>query len=178
MVNGSKNCPGCDTVKLVDKFSRCASRYDNLQVYCKECQSARRRAYREANLEKVRAGARARGEANREKEIARSRAKRLGGRDPLKPWPESPCGYLAAHRRVESVYGLAKTHQCATEGCDSRASSWSYNYQDPDEYSGLRFDGRSGSNRVMRWSGDPSFYSPLCHSCHTNFDREMSRKIS
>lgn len=195
-----KRCRKCGETKPVDGFGRDRRAKNGLCSRCKECKKAATAAYRAANPNKVKA----RYAANADRERARSAAWRAanpdkakaasdsyraanpdkvkawnaawraGGRDPDKPWPEGPIGYAAAHRRVEATYGPAGNHDCLH--CDGPAAEWGYDYGDPDEFSGPMVDTRNGSGqtRIMRWSGNPSCYMPLCKSCHTKHDKKES----
>ena len=133
-------------------------------------------AYRAANPDKVKATYAAYRAANPDKVKAASAAWRAGGRDPDKPWPDRPIGYDAAHARVLAIYGSARNHDCLH--CDGPAAEWAYDYGDLDEFSGPVFDrrsGSSGSSRIMRWSGKPQHYMPLCKSCHTKHDQKKGK---
>jgi hypothetical protein len=65
--------------------------------------------------------------------------------------------YEAAHKRVEAARGRADVHQCARCGAD--AHEWAYNHQDPTE-----------GHHPWPYSLDPSFYDPMCRSCHRRMD--------
>ena len=179
----TKQCSKCRETKPVDGFSRDRSRKDGLCSRCKECRNpaaaawraahpdkakAASAAWRAANPDKAKAANAAWYAANSEGEKAKVVARRAGGRDPDMPWPDRPIGYDAAHARVAATYGPAGNHNCLH--CDGSATEWAYDYGDPDEFSAPRFDSRSGSSRVMRWSGKPQHYMPLCKSCHTKHD--------
>lgn len=166
----TKQCPRCGETKAVDGFGRDRGKRDGLAYCCKECTKVRNAAYYAANDDKVKAATAAYRAANPDRVKAANAAKRAGGRDPGRPWPEGPIRYETAHKRVEAIYGRAKSYAC--QHCDGPATEWAYDYGDPDEYSEPRFDARRGSNRIMRWSGKPQHYMPLCHPCHTRFDRK------
>jgi len=70
-------------------------------------------------------------------------------------------GYITAHDRTRRVRSKAKTHQCTT--CQSRADEWAYNHDSPDPNAITDDMGRIYSN-------DPSFYVPMCRSCHRTYD--------
>ena len=183
----TKQCSKCRETKPVEGFGQDRSRKDGLCYSCKECKNAANTTWRTANLDKARtieaawrAANRDRAKAasvawraaNPDRQKARLAAYRAGGRSPDMPWPEGPIGYSAAHRRVEAIYGLAKNHDCLH--CGGSAAEWAYDYGDLDEFSGPRLDSRdrSGSVRVMRWSGKPQHYMPLCKSCHITHDQK------
>lgn len=81
----TKRCTKCGEVKPVSGFSRSKADRSGLQRWCKECvkahykahqkeEAAKRRAYRNANLEKVLSREKAYREARTEEQIARSKA--------------------------------------------------------------------------------------------------------
>lgn len=166
----TKRCGKCGETKTADEFSPDRRRKDGLQSHCKECKKAKEAARRAADPDKASAVSAAYRAANPDKEKARFAARRAGGRDPDMPWSEAPVGYDAAHSRVVAIYGSAKNHACNL--CDGPAAEWAYDHDDPDEYSGPMLDARRGSSRVMRWSGKPQHYMPLCHPCHVKYDRK------
>lgn len=181
-----KYCGMCCRTK---EFSDFHKRGNRLQGRCWECVAAYNAAYRAANPEKIAAQKAAYNTANRakiaaqqsayraanqEKIAAKNAAARLGGRDPEKPWPPGDPGYRGAHGRVDAVYGLAKLLDCVV--CEAPAASWSYNAEDPDEYSTEQLDNRNGSSRTMFYSANPAFYDPLCHSCHTALDKRVAAR--
>jgi hypothetical protein len=69
-----KQCSKCKEYKTLDFFHNDKSRKDGKHPYCKSCNSARARAYYNANPEKVAAKNREWNEANPEKAAARKRA--------------------------------------------------------------------------------------------------------
>jgi hypothetical protein len=73
-----------------------------------------------------------------------------------------PGGYQFAHYKVSRLRGKAKDQTCAH--CGEPARHWAYDHEDPAE----RFDPRRGGP----YSVDPGHYVPLCHRCHTAFDRK------
>lgn len=48
-----KQCYSCDEVKSLDSFTKDRSKPDGLKIYCKVCANAKKKAWREANPEKV-----------------------------------------------------------------------------------------------------------------------------
>ena len=183
----TKPCPKCGETKTVDGFSRHRRAKDGLQSHCKECAKAENASWRAANPDKARAADAAWKAANPDRVKAQSAARyaanpgrlkawdaayRAGGRDPDMPWPEGPVGYFIAHKRVQAIYGPAKNHAC--KHCDGPAAEWAYDGDDPDEYGGPVFDRRRRSSSVMRWSGKPQHYMPLCKRCHIKYDRKKA----
>ena len=74
-------------------------------------------------------------------------------------WKENNIGRVAAHQRVVSRRGSAKTHLCVD--CGLPASHWSYDHADPNEFK---------DERGSPTSGDPSHYQARCVPCHKRFD--------
>ena len=72
-------------------------------------------------------------------------------------------GYTAAHRRMDSDYGKAKTHACVD--CGGAAKDWSYDHEDTDELLAYGL-----SVNPIAYSLKPEHYQPRCKSCHTKFD--------
>jgi hypothetical protein len=66
-----KQCPKCKEYKTLDLFHNDKFKKDGKHRYCKSCNTARSRAYREANPEKVKAYQRAYDKANKEKYMLR-----------------------------------------------------------------------------------------------------------
>ena len=184
----TKRCSKCKETKPVEGFNRYRRAKDGLRSRCKECErdetaawyaanperkKAASAAWRAANPDKAKAASAAWRAANPERKKAASAAQRAGGRDPDKPWPDRLVGYDAAHRRVEAIYGPARNHDCLH--CDGSAAERAYDYNDPDEFSGPIVDNRRGSSRIMRWSGKPQHYMPLCKGCHTKHDQTKGK---
>ena len=71
-----KTCSKCDEAKALTEFYKSKKGRDGLRGACKSCHKASKKAYREANLEKVKAREKAYREANPEKIKARSKAYR------------------------------------------------------------------------------------------------------
>jgi hypothetical protein len=102
----------------------------------------------------------------------RCRSQRMGGRDPLRPWP--PGGsYKAAHQRPVLVWGPARNHACAE--CGDGANEWAYNHRDPKERAESVYDRRRGVFREILFSEHHSFYQPMCTSCHIKFDIKTAK---
>lgn len=78
----------------------------------------------------------------------------------IKPERMPVVTYLAAHLRLVSDFGSARTHACVD--CGGRAHDWSYDHRDPNELTCPK-TGR-------RYSLDESRYQPRCRSCHRLFD--------
>lgn len=72
-------------------------------------------------------------------------------------------GYTGAHWRLDRDRGPATMHPCAH--CECRADEWAYDHADPDERTLTR------NGRLVSYSVDPAHYIPLCHSCHSKFDK-------
>ena len=70
----SKRCSQCGETKTSEEFYRARSKRDGLRPYCKECDSASCRAYKEAHWEEIRAKDRAYKETHREEIRAYKRA--------------------------------------------------------------------------------------------------------
>lgn len=70
----TKTCTKCDETKPLDDYSRDRRSPDGRVSECKTCKNAQKRAYREANREKINARDRAYREVNREKIATKARA--------------------------------------------------------------------------------------------------------
>lgn len=75
----------------------------------------------------------------------------------------SNVGYREMHKRLDRVFGLARTYDCVD--CGKPASQWSYTRDDVDE--------RIGFNGCV-FSVYPEHYTPRCTSCHKRFDLRMA----
>ena len=62
-----KQCYSCHEVKPLDSFTKDNSKPDGLKIYCKSCANAKKKAWREANPEKVYAYDKQWQEANKDK---------------------------------------------------------------------------------------------------------------
>jgi hypothetical protein len=71
-------------------------------------------------------------------------------------------GYVGAHQRVYRAHGSAAEHSCA---CGAQAKYWAYNHESPDPNELVSPEGQ-------RYSGEPSYYLPMCAPCHARFDRK------
>lgn len=71
-------------------------------------------------------------------------------------------GYSAVHMRLRVDRGSASNYKCAD--CDQDAKHWSYNHNDPSEFSGIV------SGYSISYSADVSRYSPRCVPCHKAYD--------
>lgn len=80
---------------------------------------------------------------------------------------KSVVGYVAAHGRVKTLHGAARTHLCVD--CLGPAEDWSYDHEDSSELTDKR--GRS-------YSMNPSHYWPRCRLCHKSFDSAVSGTAS
>lgn len=70
--------------------------------------------------------------------------------------------YRAMHRRMDAVYGSARTYRCVD--CGSIAAHWSYTGDDPAELL---------STHGCKYSVYPEFYTPRCVPCHWAHDKEQ-----
>lgn len=77
----TKRCSKCATVKPSGEFSKCRARPDGLQVWCRQCDAARRAAYRVAHLDEERAAQSAYQKAHRDLDHARGARYRAKYRD-------------------------------------------------------------------------------------------------
>lgn len=185
-----QTCTGCKLTKPVEDFGKHRNNKDGLQTWCKECKAkhyqankatigAKRREYLATNPEAKAAKAAAdaaRYAANREQIIARTqqwKADRWGNRPADKPWPESACGYTAAHERVRAIYGRASVHSCVD--CGGPATEWSYRGGAEVELTEWGANPR-GEPILRPYSTDPEDYDPRCKSCHRKFDRPQARQ--
>lgn len=76
--------------------------------------------------------------------------------------------YRGAHRRVTRVRGKASEHTCVD--CRKPAAHWSYDGHGAHEFT-ESVQQRCGTY-LLRYSVDPSDYSPRCAPCHRIFDRK------
>ena len=92
----------------------------------------------------------------------RKAAKRDQTRDRNALWSGDSASYSAVHTRM----GKADAHLCVD--CGSQAEEWSYEGGCPRELICPR--------RHLRYSPDPSRYSPRCKRCHLAQDRIRDEK--
>lgn len=130
-----KQCGRCRLVKARSDFHVKRADPSGLQPYCKRC-----------NLE--------------QRHLAY-----LGGRDPLKPWPEKVISYQGAHKRVKLDRGSAQQHDCVD--CAGQARDWSYTGNDPGEF----HEFVKGSR--LAYSVNPNFYEARCKPCHRKHDGKV-----
>lgn len=74
-------------------------------------------------------------------------------------WQGNNIGRVAAHDRVRSRRGPARTHPCID--CGLPAAHWSYDHADPKELI---------DERGNPMSADPNHYQARCVPCHKRFD--------
>jgi len=70
----TKTCRKCGETKSLDAFGKHKTHKDGLESHCKLCQKAQKKAYREANKEKIKAFQKAYQKANKEKISAQRKA--------------------------------------------------------------------------------------------------------
>jgi len=97
--SGTKTCPKCRVEKTTEEFNRCKSTRDGLQSQCKAC----RKAYREANREKIADRDKVYYEANREKIMEQVAAWQKVNR-------EKVVGYKKAYREANPEVDRAADH--------------------------------------------------------------------
>lgn len=97
-----KRCPKCDELKPVDAFSKCSSRKDGYQVYCKVC----RNSHYAANRETISAKSHARYIANAE--IICERVRLYSARN-IHSIREKKRAYHAANREARKAYKQARS---------------------------------------------------------------------
>jgi hypothetical protein len=124
--------------------------------YCRTCQSAYNRAYKQRQSE-------ARDRARRKQlHAARERIPCLPiPRVPRKPGPMT---YNSLHARLRRVRGAASDLTCVD--CGRTADEWSYRGGCPDELTEVR----ERDGRAMLYTLDLSMYDPRCKSCHVKRD--------
>ena len=79
-------------------------------------------------------------------------------------WLGDKIGYKNAHLRVKRARGVPSNYPCAH--CSAPAHDWAYDHTDPAPLIGEH----RGS--LLKYSGDPNYYIPLCTPCHKKFDKE------
>lgn len=77
-------------------------------------------------------------------------------------WKGDDVTYGRAHTRIVDVKGSASLHECAE--CGGQAEDWSYIHGAPDEQT---------DDQGRKFSTDPTYYRPLCRSCHKVYDNAM-----
>jgi len=77
----SKTCTGCGETKAATEYHKDASKRDGLRHICKLCNKARKKAYYEANKERVLAQKKAHYEANKERVLAQKKAYREANKE-------------------------------------------------------------------------------------------------
>jgi len=70
--------------------------------------------------------------------------------------------YDSVHRLLKKTRGPASSYPCFE--CGYSADQWAYNHKDSNELT----DQKQGF--TIKYSDDPQFYDPLCHSCHHKLD--------
>lgn len=96
----TKTCTKCDETKPLDDYSRDRRSPDGRVSECKTCKNAQKRAYREANREKINARDRAYREVNREKIATKARAYYKANREQI---ASQKCAYYEANREQISA---------------------------------------------------------------------------
>jgi hypothetical protein len=86
----------------------------------------------------------------------------IGFEDENPAWKGEGIGYGPAHTRIVRKSGSASIHAC--QNCGTQAEDWAYLHGAPDEQC---------DDRGRRYSTDPTYYVPLCRSCHKTFDNLM-----
>jgi hypothetical protein len=94
-------------------------------------------------------------------ELNRGSAKTCGNR--TAHYRQETVEYTAAHDRIRTDLGSVRNHACSE--CGAPARHWSYNHDDPHE-----LESRSTQTLGVRYSLNPSHYSPRCVPCHKRFD--------
>jgi hypothetical protein len=102
--------------------------------------------------------------ADRQRELEESkavlrRARQVAGLAPSRKLDPHPT-YVKAHVLVRDVRGPASQLPCAH--CDGWAAQWAYDH---------RGDPELVDHQGRRYAADPERYLPLCHRCHSSFDR-------
>lgn len=67
-----KRCPACEQHKPLDAFNKADKRPDGKRIYCRECESAKNRAWAAGNRDRERERTRRWAQENREKVVAHS----------------------------------------------------------------------------------------------------------
>jgi hypothetical protein len=78
--------------------------------------------------------------------------------------PDDQITYNSAHYRVKRARGYPSEHPCAH--CVGRAAHWALRRE-----ASVTHEGADHKGTVMRYSGDPADYFPLCATCHRRYDR-------
>jgi hypothetical protein len=93
--------------------------------------------------------------------------------DPLADRPLRPMTYYdhitsqVAHKNVQALRGKASEYPCVE--CGNQAKDWAYTGEDPQQMYGPS-SGKGGRDAYTFYSVDPSFYRPMCASCHSKRD--------
>ena len=134
-----KCCSGCGVVKSLDDFHRDRKSPDGHRANCKECVNARRRRYRESNLDMELERRRRWYEENRDKMLERARRYREENRDKVlegkrRYREENRDKVLESHRRYREEnreYVARQTprrmsrYQSVTESASTKRGPWS-----------------------------------------------------
>lgn len=78
--------------------------------------------------------------------------------------PDAEITYSSAHYRVKRAKGYPSSYPCAH--CGQGAVHWALRHEAP-----VTHEGADHKGTVMRYSGDPADYMPLCAVCHRRYDR-------
>lgn len=91
------------------------------------------------------------------------RRRRTGPAHPA--WTGNDVSYRGAHDRLFHARGKASGYPC--DHCGEPANDWAYDHADAQPLVGYTQHGS-----LVKYSGDPAHYIPLCRPCHRAFDRE------
>src|SRR4051812_30618840 len=79
-------------------------------------------------------------------------------------WVANQPTYKGIHTKLKLIRGPASDHECIN--CDKLAQDWAYIHGDVNE----KYHTTNAGSRLA-YSLKLSYYMPLCHKCHMNFDR-------
>jgi hypothetical protein len=100
-----------------------------------------------------------------------ARLRRVGTLE-LGRWRADIPSYRAAHSRVASEFGPAKTHDCVD--CGEGGAHWSFAWRRVDADLWLWECTRSGS--MLAYTGEPTHYEARCHRCAKHYDMDFARQ--
>lgn len=159
----SKRCPDCDRDLPIDAFHGARSRKSGLQVYCKGCQRARAKDYRDRNLDKMRAKSREYRTRDKEKWGSYQRSYYDKNRERIRARERE--AHAARRQRIIEHYGGACA--CCGERRDEFLAVDHINGGGTRQRVSL---GSRGTSHFYLWiirENFPSDLRILCHNCNS-----------
>lgn len=79
--------------------------------------------------------------------------------------------YRSMHSYIQLKKGKASDYPCSNSSCNKRAVHWAYDGLDPDQVFEVP------ESRTHPYSYDLNHYTPMCSTCHNQYDHKMRAKI-